>query len=233
MDFSNRHVVVTGGTGHLGSAVTARLMDLGAHIHIPAVEREVPEDFLLDSDPRVRVTPQVDLRDSAAVDAYYESLPGLWASIHCAGGFAARSIAESDLDLLNGMIGINLQTSFACSVAAVRRFLADGSPGRIVNVASRQALEPRLGAGTTAYTASKAAVAAFTVSLAQEVVDHGILVNAIAPSILATDANREAMPNAAHDAWASLDEVAEVIVFLASPQNRIARGGVVPVYGRT
>ncbi len=230
--FEGLHVVVTGGTGNLGSAVAARLLDQGATVHIPAVEDEVPVHFLLDTHPRVRVSTGIDLRDESAVELWYASLPELWASIHCAGGFEWRAAAESDGALLERMVGINLVTAYHCSLAAVRRLVEDDGEGRIVNVASRQALEPRLGSGTTAYTAAKAAVAAFTSALGQEVVDRGILVSAVAPSILATDDNREAMPDADHGDWVALDEVADVISFLASPANRIARG-IVPVYGRS
>jgi NAD(P)-dependent dehydrogenase (short-subunit alcohol dehydrogenase family) len=232
MSFEGLHVVVTGGTGNLGAAVCARLLDQGAQVHVPAFEDEVPGHFLLDSHSRLRVTTGVDLRDEAAVNAWFATLPGLWASIHCAGGFAWRVAAESDGALLDSMLGINLTTTYLCSLAAVRRFAEDDSEGRIVNVASRQALESRLGVGTVAYTASKAAVAAFSTALGQEVVGRGVLVSAVAPSVLATDANREAMPDEDHDMWATLDEVADVIAFLASPANRIARG-VIPVYGRS
>ena len=84
-----------------------------------------------------------------------------------------------------------------------------------------------------AYTASKAAVAALTVALAEEVVKAGILVNAIAPSTMDTPANRQTMPKADPAAWAKVEEVAATILFLASPENRVTRGAVVPVYGRT
>jgi NAD(P)-dependent dehydrogenase (short-subunit alcohol dehydrogenase family) len=84
-----------------------------------------------------------------------------------------------------------------------------------------------------AYTASKAAVAALTIALAEEVVKAGILVNAIAPSTMDTAANRRAMPKADHAAWAKVEEVATTILFLASPENHVTRGAVVPVYGRT
>jgi NAD(P)-dependent dehydrogenase (short-subunit alcohol dehydrogenase family) len=107
-----------------------------------------------------------------------------------------------------------------------------GAGGRIVNVASRPALEWRAGAGMVAYAASKAAIAAMTVALAEEVVKEGILVNAIAPSTLDTPANRQAMPKADHAAWPKVEEVAATILFLASPDNRVTRGAVVPVYGK-
>ena len=84
-----------------------------------------------------------------------------------------------------------------------------------------------------AYTASKAGVAALTVALAEEVVKAGILVNAVAPSTMDTPANRRAMPKADHAAWPKVEEVAATILFLASPQNAVTRGAIVPVYGRT
>jgi NAD(P)-dependent dehydrogenase (short-subunit alcohol dehydrogenase family) len=85
----------------------------------------------------------------------------------------------------------------------------------------------------TAYTASKAAVAAYTQALAQEVAGEGVLVNAVAPSIIDTPANRAAMPTADVSAWPKVDEIAATIVFLASPDNGVTRGAVVPVYGRS
>ena len=83
----------------------------------------------------------------------------------------------------------------------------------------------------TAYTVSKAAVAALTEALAQEVVGQGILVNAVAPSIMDTPQNRQAMPKANYDAWPKVEEVAATILFLASPENRVTRGAVASTYG--
>ena len=127
----------------------------------------------------------------------------------------------------------NLVSAYLCSRAAaitLRRLGAGG--GRIVNVAARQALEPRLGAGSVAYTISKAAVAALTTALGAELANDGILVNAVAPSIMDTPANRAAMPGAHFDSWPGVADVAATILFLASPANTVTRGAVVPVYGR-
>ena len=85
----------------------------------------------------------------------------------------------------------------------------------------------------TAYTASKAAVAALSAALAQEVAAEGILVNAIAPSIMDTPINRKDMPKADFSLWPKVEEVAATILFLASPENRVTRGAVVPVYGKS
>jgi NAD(P)-dependent dehydrogenase (short-subunit alcohol dehydrogenase family) len=85
----------------------------------------------------------------------------------------------------------------------------------------------------TAYSASKAGVAALTVALAEEVAKDGILVNAVAPSIMDTPANRQAMPKADYASWPKVEEVAATIAFLASPENLVTRGAVVPVYGKS
>src|SRR4029077_565012 len=124
---------------------------------------------------------------------------------------------------------MNLASAFLCCRAAVRTMKATGG-GRIVNVAARPALEPRLGAGMVAYTASKAAVAALTQALAQEVAGDGILVNAVASSIMDTPGNRKDMPKADFALWPKVEEVAATILFLAGPENRVTRGAIVPVY---
>jgi NAD(P)-dependent dehydrogenase (short-subunit alcohol dehydrogenase family) len=124
-------------------------------------------------------------------------------------------------------------TAFLCCRAAVEAMTRTGAGGRIVNVATRPAIEWRAGAGMIAYVASKAAVAALTVALAEEVVQADILVNAVAPSTMDTPANRAAMPKADFDAWTKVEDVAATILFLASPENRVTRGGVVPVYGKS
>jgi NAD(P)-dependent dehydrogenase (short-subunit alcohol dehydrogenase family) len=124
----------------------------------------------------------------------------------------------------------NLVSCFLCCRAAIG---AMKGGGRIVNVASRQALEPRSGAGMTAYTIAKSGVATLTIALAEEAAKDGILVNAVAPSIMDTAANRKAMPKADFDAWPKIEEVAATILFLASADNRVTRGAVVPVYGKS
>jgi NAD(P)-dependent dehydrogenase (short-subunit alcohol dehydrogenase family) len=105
-----------------------------------------------------------------------------------------------------------------------------GAGGRIVNVAARPALTS--GPGMVAYTASKAAVASITTSLAAEVVEERILVNAIVPSIIDTPANRASMPKADHGKWPKAQELAEAIAFLSSPANALTTGAMLPVYGR-
>jgi NAD(P)-dependent dehydrogenase (short-subunit alcohol dehydrogenase family) len=141
------------------------------------------------------------------------------------------NVADTDKAGMMHMLNMNFVRCYLCCRAAVLGFGEGG--GRIVNIAARPALEPRLGAGMTPYAASKAAVAAFTQALAAEVAGRNILVNAIVPSIIDTPANRAAMPKADHSAWPKPGDIAATIAFLASPENKVTTGAVVPVPGRT
>ena len=240
VDFAGSHIVVTGGTGALGRAVIAALRAAGAVCHVPNLIASELDGFPHLSDPGVHIARDVDVAEETAVRRFYQSLPPLWASVHLAGGFAMAPIAEMSAVDFIAQFRMNALSCFLCSAAAVAAFRARQEPGpgglpggRIVNVAARPALEPRLGAGMIAYTASKSAVAALTQALAQETTDEQIWVNAVAPSVLDTPANRVAMPDADHRRWVSPADLAEVITFLASPGNRVTRGAVIPVYGES
>ncbi|MEZ5890216.1 MAG: SDR family oxidoreductase [Xanthobacteraceae bacterium] len=177
--------------------------------------------------------PNCELGDESSVGRLFESVPVLWASIHLAGGFAFGPLREMTEATLRRQIETNLVTCALCCRGALRAFARNGKGGRIVNVAARVAVEWRTGTNMAAYTASKAAVAALTVALAEEVVKEDVLVNAVAPSIMDTPVNRKDMPNADFSAWPKVEEVASTILFLASPANTVTRGAIVPVYGKT
>jgi NAD(P)-dependent dehydrogenase (short-subunit alcohol dehydrogenase family) len=204
-----RHVVVTGASGALGSAVVELLTARGAIVHAPKGVR---------------------LDDEAATVAYYASLPPLWASVHTVGGFAMAALTETTLAQFEQQWRINAVTCFLSCREAVKAIRRGGGGGRIVNVAARPALEPV--AKMTAYSPSKAAIANLTRTIAAELVGEGILVNAVLPSLFDTPANRKAMPNADHAAWPKPGEIAEAIGYLASPQNALTSGALVPVYGK-
>lgn len=233
MDFQDRHIVVTGGTGALGIAVVGALLEAGAVCHVPYRSEDEAKRFPHREHKNVSLTALGDLADEAAVNKYYDGITKLWASIHIAGGFAFAPIDKSDKALLMGQIESNLVSAYLCCRAAVTAFHRAGAGGRIVNVAARHALEPRQGASSTAYTAAKAGVAALTMALGEEVAKDGILVNAVAPSIMDTPANRKSMPKADYATWPKVEEVAATILFLASPENTVTRSAVVPVYGKS
>ncbi len=240
MDFRDRHIIVTGGAGALGTAAVAQLIDAGAVCHVPCIDEAEAARFRLRDHRQVKLTVTGSLADEAAIERLYRGVAPLWGSIHIAGGFAAAALRDTELATIRQQFEMNLLSCMLCCRAAVRAMTgsamtgsATTGDGRIVNVAARPALEWRSGAGMTAYTVSKAGVAALTVALAEEVAKDGILVNAVAPSIMDTPANRQAMPKADHALWPKVEEVAATIAFLASPDNRVTRGAIVPVYGKS
>jgi len=232
MDFSGRRVVITGGTGALGIAVVSMLVGAGASCTVPYVHEAEAQRFLHRDNSNVTLIAVSSLADEEQVAKLYAGVRP-WASIHLAGGFAGGNVADTDKAALMTQIDNNLISCFLCCRTAVNAMLTGREGGRIVNVAARPALEWRNGAGMSAYAVAKAGVAALTAALAEEVAKDGILVNAVAPSIMDTPANRKAMPKADHSAWPKVEEVAATISFLASPDNRVTRGAIVPVYGKS
>ena len=207
---NGQHVVVTGGGGGLGTAVVARLEAEGAIVHVLEAHA-------------------VDAADEAQVTAFYAALPALWASIQLIGGFAMLPVTDTRASDFEKQWRLNTLTCFLCCREAVRA-MRRGAGGRIVNVAARPAVQPV--PGMIAYATAKAGVAALTQHLAAEVLGEGILVNAVLPSIIDTPANRAAMPNADHASWPQPAQLAETIAFLASRENSVTSGALVPVYGR-
>jgi NAD(P)-dependent dehydrogenase (short-subunit alcohol dehydrogenase family) len=228
-EFTGRNVVVTGGTGALGSAVVDALVKAGTRCIIPY--RDEKDAKRLQSRDGVTLISIRDLSDETEVARLYKDVSPLWASIHIAGGYLWGPVADTDKAKAQAQIDINFMSCFLCCRAAIKAMGANG--GRIVNVAARPALEWRAGANMSAYGAAKAAVAALTVALSEEVAKDGILVNAVAPSIMDTPTNRKDMPKADFDKWPKVEEVATTVVFLASPENRVTRGAIVPVYGKS
>src|SRR5262245_4631619 len=180
MNFHERHIVVTGGTGALGSAVVGSLIGAGAVCHIPFLHDAEAERFPHRGHPNVALVAAGDLADEAVVGRLYAGVPSPWASIHLAGGFAAGAVADTGKDDLMRQLNGNFVSCFLCCRAAVKAMSANGG-GRIVNVAARAALEWRSGAGMAAYAASKAAVAAMTAALAEEGAEQSIPVHAVVP----------------------------------------------------
>jgi NAD(P)-dependent dehydrogenase (short-subunit alcohol dehydrogenase family) len=211
--------------------VTGALLQAGATCHIPYVTQADADRFPHRANARAKLVAGANLADEAEVARLFAAVPDLWASIHLVGGYLWGPVADTDKAALMQQIELNFVTCFLCCRAAVRAM--DKRGGRIVNVASRPALEWRGGAKSAAYTATKAAVAALTVALAEEVAKDGILVNAVAPSIMDTPANRKSLPKADFASWPKVEEVAQTILFLASPENRVTRGSVTPVYGKS
>src|SRR4030088_2055474 len=148
--FQDRHVVVTGGTGALGTAVVAALLEAGATCHVPYIAEAEASRFPHRDHARVVLVGGGDLADEAEVDRLCGGVAKLWASIHLAGGFAFGPIVDTTAEALRHQIDMNFVTCFLCCRAATQSFMRQGGGGRIVNVAAGPALEGRVGANITA-----------------------------------------------------------------------------------
>ncbi len=225
--------IVTGGTGGLGAAVVARLLDDGWRVVVPwlavheldRVERrdglELVQADLFEPDAAERVTAL-----GAAVPA--SPLRGL---VNLVGGFAAGGrVHETPIEEFEKQYRLNLRPAYLMTQAVAARMLDADLGGSIVCVSSRAALVPFSGAA--GYISSKAAVIAFAQAVAAEYKQGGIRCNVILPSVIDTPANRASMPNADHDRWVKPAEIAGVIAYLLSDAASPISGAAVPVYGR-
>ncbi|HUN99422.1 MAG TPA: SDR family oxidoreductase [Bradyrhizobium sp.] len=220
-------IIVTGASGALGSVVATQALSKGARVagidHAPSQAAAEPNRIELGS---------VDLTDAAqakkAVDATLAHFGRLDVLINIAGGFAFEAVAEGDTKTWQRMYALNVLTALNASQAALPH-LSASLAGRIINVGAMGALQA--GAGMGPYAASKAGVHRLTEALAAEWKGK-IAVNAVLPSTIDTPANRASMPKADFKKWVTPEELANVILFLASDAASAITGALLPVNGR-
>jgi NAD(P)-dependent dehydrogenase (short-subunit alcohol dehydrogenase family) len=236
MTREKRSVLITGGTGILGSAVTKAYLAQGDTVAVTylfdnEVERfkqynpELSENvsFLF-----ANVTEEADVQKT--IQTFLTQFGQLDVLVNIVGGFVGGiPTAELQEDKWDFMMNLNLKSVFLCCKAVIPHMTEKGY-GKIVNVSARAGLKGE--AGLSAYCVSKGGVRTLTESLAAEVMDSGVNVNAIMPSIMDTPMNREAMPDEDHDRWVAPADVAKVICFLTSDDATIINGAAIPVYGR-
>jgi len=234
----DRVAMITGGTGALGRAVAEHFLANGGKVAVPwIVEPEVPL-FNQRMGNRFPVSSihldRVDLGDEQQVANFVDAVVKKWGKVdilvNLVGGFwGGKTIAETTLAEWQAMFDLNLKPTFLCCRAAIP-VMQRNKYGRIVSVSSRTGL---LGAGEfAAYAIAKGTIKTFTASLAEEVLNDNVLVNAIAPSTIDTEANRKAMPKAKHENWVKPDDIARTISYLCSEDCRVTSGGVITVYGK-
>jgi NAD(P)-dependent dehydrogenase (short-subunit alcohol dehydrogenase family) len=220
-------VVVTGALGALGKVVAEVALARGAHV---ACIDHAPSQIAATSN-RIEIG-GVDLSDPAqtrkAIEAVVAQFGRLDALINIAGGFAFEAVAEGDPKTWQRMYALNVSTALNASQAAIVHLAASGA-GRIVNIGAMGALQA--GAGMGPYAASKAGVHRLTEALAAEWKGK-ITVNAVLPSTIDTPANRASMPKADFAKWVTPNELADVILFLASDAASGITGALLPVTGR-
>jgi NAD(P)-dependent dehydrogenase (short-subunit alcohol dehydrogenase family) len=219
---SGREVLVFGATGALGAGLASAFADMGATVK--GVSRSVPA---ADRQLTGVQYESVDVLDDAALGEYFEAAGAPWAVINTVGGYAPkRPLAELDGAELAKQIEVNLMSAALITKHALRVMKAAGE-GRIVHTASRAAT---VTAGNGfAYSVSKLGVLHLVAMAADEVRGTRITVNCVVPSIIDTPVNREALPNADHDAWPKVRDIAINYIYLASPDAHLVNGAAIPV----
>jgi len=218
MPSTGKVVLVAGGTGGLGRAVSLAFLKEGARLIVTYRNDQELRDLmnLAGADASRLVARQADVTDEAAVQQLIARIAGengrLDILVNTVGGYAGgMKLWEMDTRTFDQMLALNLRSGYVLSRAAARVMLLQRQ-GAIVNVASKAALDHQ--AGLAAYAASKAAAVAMMDSLAAELKGSGVRVNSILPSIIDTEANRKAMPGADFTKWPKPEEIARVILFL-------------------
>jgi len=229
-------VIITGGTGGLGTSLVRRLLDedyrLAVTYLMPDEAREFESKFEVDED-RLLLT-RVDATNPEAVSSLFKSVAERWGAIHglCSlvGGWAAgRDVEETDDVRLERMLDLNFRSAFYATRAAIP-YLKETGWGRIVLIGSRAAVDyPE---GQAAFNVAKAGVVALAKTVAQELDGSGVTANVLMPSVIDTPVTRKSLPYADYVNWPTPDEIAAVAQFLLSDASSVMNGAMLPVYGR-
>jgi NAD(P)-dependent dehydrogenase (short-subunit alcohol dehydrogenase family) len=237
ISFSGKTVLVAGGTGGLGNAVSLAFLEEGARVAVTYRKEEEYAALKKASGAKASALEGslVDVTDERATTEFVAGLVArhgrLDGLVNTVGGYAGGiTLWELEMKVFDAMLSLNLRSGYALARAALPAMLKQ-QHGSIVNVAAKAAFDH--GAGAAAYAASKAAAVAMMDSLAADVKGTGVRVNSILPSIIDTATNRRAMPNADFASWPKPDEIAQVILFLCSDNAAVVHGAAIPVYGNS
>ena len=233
--FSGKLVVVTGGTGGLGRSVTMAFLEAGANVVVTYREPRQWDDLKAIGGANISSLAghRVDVTNELEVDQFVKKIIAesghLDVLVNTVGAYAgSMKLWETDPKVFDRILTLNLRAGYTILRAVVPAMLKQ-QRGTIINVAARAAVDHA--GGAAAYVASKAAAVAMIDSLAADLKGSGVRVNSILPSIIDTEANRRAIPNADFTKWPKPEDIARVILFLCSEDARLIHGAAVPVYG--
>jgi NAD(P)-dependent dehydrogenase (short-subunit alcohol dehydrogenase family) len=233
--FEGKVVMVTGATGNLGQVVARKFAAEGAKLAL--VAREAADLKVLADELGGDVLAEAaDLGDPASVDALVGRIEARFGGIdvlaHTVGGYAAgKPVHESGVDVLEKVIALNVRPVYVTCGRVAKSMVQRGQGGKIVVILAKSALKGSTNHG--AYTASKAAAQRIVESMALELRDKGINVNAVLPSTIDSPQNRKDMPNADPAKWVTADDVADAMLFLSSDAAAKIHGASIEVYGRS
>ena len=236
-DFTEQVIIITGGTGNLGQAMTRAFHAAGARVAIVGRKHQdvvnIFGDDVVEGEAALYVTG--DLTDESSATDIARQVADRFGRIdvlvNTVGGIRAGTpLHETPVDVWDFMMNLNARTVFLMSRAVIP-YMVERGHGRIISTSARAALK-----GTTRhgpYNASKMAVIRLTETMAAELRHNGITVNCILPGTIDTPANRADMPDADFTRWVSPESMAGVILFLASAAAADINGAAIPIYGRS
>jgi NAD(P)-dependent dehydrogenase (short-subunit alcohol dehydrogenase family) len=235
--FSGKVVLVAGGTGGLGHAVSMAFLDEGAKVVVTYRDQKEFDALKRQAGGNGSSLKghMVDITDEGSVRQLFDKILAehgrVDALVNTVGAYAGGvNLWEVETKIFDQMIALNLRSGYILAREAVPAMLKQNS-GAIVNISAKAAVDH--GAGASAYAASKAGALALMDSLAAEVKGSGVRVNSILPSIIDTEVNRKAMPTADFSKWPKPADIARVILFLCSDEAKVIHGAAIPVYGES
>ncbi len=235
MKLKGRVAIITGGTGALGRAVVSAFLGEGAKVactYIMDEELKGLSSIIKNFKSNILFIKANVTKEEEVSDTIQKTLKGFGRIdilLNIVGGFEYAKIIDTDEKTWDSMMNMNLKSAFLCSKAVLSQMIKQNY-GKIINISSRPALKGSAGVG--AYSASKAGVLNLTETIADEVKDYEINVNTILPSTIDTLTNRKSMPDADFSKWVKPEEIARVIVFLASDDSKPISGAAIPVFGK-
>ncbi|MDD1770212.1 MAG: SDR family NAD(P)-dependent oxidoreductase [Methanomassiliicoccales archaeon] len=230
--------IISGATGWLGRAVTKQALAAGMRVAIPYRNEDKLKEtiaFVGGGGENILVYP-AKVTSEEEMNAFVGSVIDKWGRIdillNIAGGYRGGKEAwETPLEDFEAMLEWNFLSALVCSRAVLPTMIKQNY-GKIVNVAARPGIERRGRAKSCAYAVAKAAVAVLTETIAEECRKTDVTVNAVVPSTIDTPQNRAEIPQGDFSKWTSPDDVAKVMLFLASDDSKVTSGALVPVYGK-
>lgn len=227
-------MLITGGTGALGGTLTQRFVSSGATT-IATYIRDKKDPVIKSATETIII--ELIKADITKEDQVVELISTivdrhghLDVLVNVVGGYlGGKSVTELDEDDWDSMMNLNLKSAFLISKHVISVMKSSGFGGKIVHISSRTGLKSE--GYDSAYSGSKSGLIRLVESISQENKEASINVNCILPSIIDTEANRKAMPNADFKKWLKTDDLANVVLFLCSPEAKVITGAAIPTYG--
>ncbi|MFZ0406330.1 MAG: SDR family NAD(P)-dependent oxidoreductase [Nitrososphaeraceae archaeon] len=232
-DFSNKVVLITGGTGALGKTLTQRFISSGAttiatYLKDENIETNKGQNAINAQFIKADVTREEQV--VRLISAIVERFGHIDILVNSVGGYlGGKSVTDLEEHEWDLMMNLNLKSAFLISKHVIPVMKSSGRGGKIVHISSKTGLKSE--GHDSAYAASKSGLIRLVESISQETKELGINVNCILPSVIDTEANRRAMPKADFSRWVKTDDLTNVVFFLCSQEAKVITGAAIPTYG--